>query len=190
MCLTIFPPIFSSVQSLSRVWLFVTPWTAAPQASLSITNSWSLPKLMSIELVMPWSHLILCRPLLLLPQSLPASESFPMSQLFTSGGQSIGVSALASVLPMNTQGSYISSFWNADANASLGLHGQSSHRRDSFPQASFLSFYTIVERKEVRFTGFLCFISPTPSSLPCNHQSALGMSLTVFFLVLLFRFDT
>ena len=58
---------FSSVQSLSRVRLFVTPWTAAHQASLSIINSQSLPKLMSIELVMPSNHLILCCPLLLLP---------------------------------------------------------------------------------------------------------------------------
>ena len=58
---------FSSVQSLSRVWLFATPWIAARQASLSITNSQSSPKLISIELVMPSSHLILCRPLLLLP---------------------------------------------------------------------------------------------------------------------------
>ena len=58
---------FSSVQSLSRVWLFVTPWTAARQASLSITNSQSLLKLMSINSVMPFNHLILCRPLLLLP---------------------------------------------------------------------------------------------------------------------------
>ena len=58
---------FSSVQSLSRVRLFATPWVAARQASLSITNSWSLLKLMSIESVMPSSHLILCRPLLLLP---------------------------------------------------------------------------------------------------------------------------
>ena len=58
---------FSSVQSLSCVRLFVTPWIAAPQASLSITNSWSLLKLKPIELVMPSSHLILCRPLLLLP---------------------------------------------------------------------------------------------------------------------------
>ena len=57
---------FSSVQSLSRVWLFETPWTAACQASLSVTNSWSLPKLMSIESVMPSNHLILCRSLLLL----------------------------------------------------------------------------------------------------------------------------
>ena len=64
----------------------------------------SLRKLMSIESVMPSSHLILCRPILLLPQSLPASGSFPMSQLFAWGSQSIGVSALASVLPMNTQG--------------------------------------------------------------------------------------
>ena len=58
---------FSSVQSLSRVWLFATPWTAACQAFLSITNSWSLRWLMSIELVIPSNHLILCHPLLLLP---------------------------------------------------------------------------------------------------------------------------
>ena len=73
------------------------------QASLSITNSWSLPKLMSMESVMPSNHLIVCRPLLLLPQSFPASESFPMSQLFASGGQSVGVSASASVHPVNIQ---------------------------------------------------------------------------------------
>ena len=81
----------------------VTPWIAARQASLSITNSRSSLKLTSIKLVMPSSHLILCHPLLLLPQPLPASGSFQMSQLFTSGGQSTGVSASASVLPMNTQ---------------------------------------------------------------------------------------
>ena len=91
---------FSSVQSLSHVRRFVTPWTAARQASLSITNSQSLLKLMSIKLVMPSSHLILFSSC---PQSLPASGSFPMSQLFTWDGQSIGVSASASVLPMNTQ---------------------------------------------------------------------------------------
>ena len=65
--------IFSSVQLLSRVSLFTTPWITARQAFLSITNSQSLPKLMCIESVMPSSHLILCHPLLLLPQSLPAS---------------------------------------------------------------------------------------------------------------------
>ena len=66
----------SSVQSLSRVWLFVTPWTAAPQASLSITNSQSPPKLMSVESVMPSNHLILCRPLLLLPSIFPIIRVF------------------------------------------------------------------------------------------------------------------
>ena len=66
----------SSVQSLSRVWLFVTPWTAACQASLSITNSQSLLKLMSIELVMPSNHLILCHPLLLLSSIFPSIRVF------------------------------------------------------------------------------------------------------------------
>ena len=94
---------FSSVQSFSRVWLFATPWIAARQASLSITISWSSLKLMSIGSVMPSSHLILYNPLLLLPSIFLASGSFQMSQLFAAGGQSIGVSASASVLPMNTQ---------------------------------------------------------------------------------------
>ena len=93
---------FSSVQLLSRVQLFGTPWTAAHQSSLSITSSRSPPKSMSIESVMPSSHLILC-PFCSCPQSLPASEFFPMSQLFAWGGQSTGVSALASFLPKNTQ---------------------------------------------------------------------------------------
>ena len=74
---------FSSVQSFSHVRLFVTPWTAARQASLSITNSWSSLKLISIKLVMPASHLIVCRPLLLLPQIPPSIGSFPMCQIFT-----------------------------------------------------------------------------------------------------------
>ena len=67
---------FSSVQSLSRVQLFTTPWTAAHQASLSITNSWSLPKPMSVESVIPTNHLILCRPLLLLPSIFPRIRVF------------------------------------------------------------------------------------------------------------------
>ena len=92
-----------SVQSLSHVQLFVTPWTAAHQASLSITNSQSLLKLMSIELVMPSNHLILVVPFSSCLQSFPATGSFPMSQFFASGGQSIGVSASAPVLPKNIQ---------------------------------------------------------------------------------------
>ena len=94
---------FSSVQLLSCVRLFVTPWTAACQASLSFTTSRSLLKLMSIKMVMPSNHLILCRSLLLLPSIFPSTGSFPGSQFFASGGQSIGVSASASVLPRNIQ---------------------------------------------------------------------------------------
>ena len=66
----------NAVQSLSRVWLLMTPWTAAHQASLSITNSWSLVKLMSIKLVMPSNHLILCCPLPLLPSIFPSIRVF------------------------------------------------------------------------------------------------------------------
>ena len=86
------------VQSLSCVQLFVTPWTAARQSSLSFTISQSLLKLMSIE-YKP-SHLILCHPFSSCPQSFPASGSFPMSLLFTSGSQSTGTSTLASGLPV------------------------------------------------------------------------------------------
>ena len=74
--LILFSQIGHSIQSLSCVWLFVTPWTAARQASLSITNSQSLPKLMSIESVMPPSHLILCHSLLLLPSIFPSIRVF------------------------------------------------------------------------------------------------------------------
>ena len=92
-----------SGQSLGSVRLFAIPWTTARQASLSITNSWSVLKLMSIELVIPCNHLILCHPLLLSPSIFSASGSFQMSQFFASGGQSIGVSASKSVVSMNTQ---------------------------------------------------------------------------------------
>ena len=98
---------YTSVQSLSSVQLFKTPWAAAHQASLSFTKSWSLLKLMSIELVL--------RPTILSSviqfsshlQSFPASRSFPVRQFFESGGQSIGVSDSASVLPMNIQDGFI-----------------------------------------------------------------------------------
>ena len=99
----LFHKVFTSVQLLSCVQLLATPWNAVRQASLSITNSQSFVKLMSIEWwyhpnisssVVPFSSCL---------QSFPASGSFPRSQFFTSGGQSIGVSASTSVLPMNTQ---------------------------------------------------------------------------------------
>ena len=99
--------IYQSVQSFSHDQHFVTPWTTAHQASLSITNSQSLLKPMSIESVMPSNHLILCCPLLLLPPIPPNIRVFSNESLFqwlfTWGGQSIGVSASVSVLPMNTQ---------------------------------------------------------------------------------------
>ena len=92
------------VQSLSRVRLFATLCTVALQASLSFTISRSLLKFMFIESVRPSNHLILCHPLLLLLSIFPGIRAFPVSWLFTSGGQSIGASASVSVLPMNTQG--------------------------------------------------------------------------------------
>ena len=102
----------SSVQSLSHVRLFATPWTAACQASLSFTISWSLLRIMSID---RGYHLAISSSVACFssyPQSLPASGSFPMSQLFASGGQSTGASASTSVLPVNIQSSF-----------SLGLAG-------------------------------------------------------------------
>ena len=93
---------FMSVQSFSCVSLFATPWTAARQASLSITNSWSLRKLMSIESVMPSIHLILCHPLLLPPSIFPSIRVFSNESVLGIRCQSIGASASISVLPMNT----------------------------------------------------------------------------------------
>ena len=94
---------FSSVQLLSRVRLFATPWTAACQASLSITNSRSLPKLMSIESVMPFNHLILCCLLLLPPSMFPSIRVFSNELALQIRWPDIGVAASTSVLPMNTQ---------------------------------------------------------------------------------------
>ena len=144
---------FSSVQSLSRVRLFAAPWIAAHQASLSITNSRSSHKLTSItnsqshsnsRPLSRWCHPVISSsvvPFSSCPQSLPASESFPMSQLFKWGGQSIGVSALASFLPKNTQG------WSP-----LHLHG-------IYFSILLLSIYMCLEVR----SGFL--ILPFPSGL-------------------------
>ena len=93
---------YAVVQPLTHVQLFATPWTAAHFPVLHHLPS--LLRLMSTESVMPSKHLILCHPLSLLPSIFPSSGSFLMSWLFTSGGQSTGASASASVLPMNIQG--------------------------------------------------------------------------------------
>ena len=91
------------VQLLSHVWLYATPWTAARQPSLFFTISRSLLKLMPIESVMLSNYLVLRCPLLLLPSIFPSIRAFSNESAFTSGGQSIGVSAPTSVLLMNTQ---------------------------------------------------------------------------------------
>ena len=94
---------FSSIQSLSHVRLFVTPWTAAHQASLSITNSWSLPKLMSIESVMPSNHLILCHPLLLLPSIFPSIGVFSDESVLRIKWPNYWSFSFNISLPINTQ---------------------------------------------------------------------------------------
>jgi len=90
-------------QSFSCILPFVAPWTAAMPGFPVLHRLPELLKFMSIELVMTSHHLVLCHPFSSCLQSFPPSESFLMIQLFTSGGQSIGASALASVLPMNIQ---------------------------------------------------------------------------------------
>ena len=94
---------FSSVQSFSHVWLFVTPWTAGRQASLSITSSWSLPKPMPIESVMPSNHLILCHPLLLLLSIFSSIGVFSNESVLHIRWPKYWSSVSTSVLPMNTQ---------------------------------------------------------------------------------------
>ena len=94
---------FVVVQSLSCIWLFVTPWTAARQASLSFTISWRMLKLTSFELMMLSNHRILCHLFFSCLQSFPASGSFPVNWLFASSGQSVGASTSTLVLPVNIQ---------------------------------------------------------------------------------------
>ena len=97
---------FVVVQLPSHLHLFVTPWTAAHQASLSFATSCSLLKLMSIESVMPSNHLLLCHPPLLLPSIFPSIRVFSSELAVASGGKGIGDSASTSVLPMNIQGCF------------------------------------------------------------------------------------
>ena len=102
-CCLSHPDYLLFAQLLNHFRAFVTPWTAAHQPSLSFTISYGLLKLMSIGLVMPSNHLIPVAPFSC-PQSFLASESFPVSWLFASGGQSIGASASISTLPVDSQG--------------------------------------------------------------------------------------
>ena len=154
-----------SVHLLSRVWLLATPWTAACQASLSITNSRSLLTLMSIELVMPSNHLCFfffssCL------QFFSTSGSFLMSQLFTSGGPSIEASA--SVLPMNIQGWFPLGLTGWISLQSRELSRVFSHttvqKRQSFSAASSLwspSYHLAVASLLPLDVGYLFLVGPT-----------------------------
>ena len=126
----------SSIQSLSRVRLFASPWTAAHQASLSINNARSLPKPTSIESVMSFNHLSSAVLFSSSPQTVPDSGSFQMSQLFTSGGQSIRVSASASVLQRTPRTDILYD----------GLVGSPCSSRDSQESSPTLQFKSINSR--------------------------------------------
>ena len=147
--------LFSSVQLLSCVQLCATPWTVAHQASMSITNSLSLLKLRSIKLVMPSNHLILCRSFLLPPSIFLSIRVFFMSQFFTSGGQSIGVSASASVLLMNIQNWF-----------PLGWTGLISLQSKGLSRV----FSNITVQKH-QFFGAQLFYSPTLTSIHDSWKS-------------------
>ena len=149
---------FRPAQSLSHIRLFATPWTAARQASLSVTNSQGSLKLMSTESVMPSNHLILCRPLLL-SSVFPTIRVFPMSQFFESGGQSTGVSASASVLPVNIQ------------DTPLGWTGWISLQSTGFSSLSSNSFFLPVGGSVCR-SGLLAPLhSPERKMPPCRMDS-------------------
>ena len=152
-------PSFGSVQSLSHIRLY-HPMTAALQASLTLSNSWSLSKLMSIESVIPSNSLIsvICFSSCL--QSFPASGSFPMSQLSASGGQSIGVSASASVLPMNIQDWF-----------PLGWTGWISLQFEGISRV----FFPTPQFKSINSSAFTFLYSPTFTSI---HDYCKTIALT------------
>ena len=161
----VFPVCSVSVQSLSHVWLFTTPWTAAHQASLSITNSWSLLKLMSSQLVIPSNHLILFCPLLL-PSVFPIIRSFPVSQFFTSGGQSIGISASASVLPVNIQDWFPLGLTGLNSLQSKGLSSLLQHHSSKGINSSkipvhqyFVNFFLFVKLQPIPPIPFSAMLS-------------------------------
>ena len=171
-----FPAPFSSVRLLSRVWRFATPWTAARQASLSIANSQSLLKFMSIESVMPFNNLILCRPHLLPPSIFPAPESFQISQFFASGGQNIGVSASAPVLPKNIQDLFPLGLTGLISLQSKGLSQESSLHHSS--KASIL-------RCSVFFMDQLWHpYMTTRKTIAFTRQTFVGKVLSLLFSML------
>ena len=134
---------FSSVPFLSHVRLFVTPWTAAHQASLSRTNSWSLLKLMSIESVMPSNHLILCCPLLLQSSIFPSIRVFSNESVLPIRWSKYWVSASASVLPMNTQDWSPLGWTGWTSLQSKGLSSLLQHHSSKSPIPWHSAFFTV-----------------------------------------------
>ena len=134
-CDSLLESITVVIQSLSHVQLFATPWTAAHQTSLSFTIYQSLLKFMSIESMMPSNHLT-AAPFFSCYQYFPASGSFPVSKLFSSGGQSIGTSASASVLAMNIQDWWLPLGWTGLI--SLLTKGLSSTALSSLKNDSYI----------------------------------------------------
>ena len=129
--------VFVVIQPFSRVWLFVTPWTIACQASLSFT-SWSLLKLMSTKSGMPSNYFVLCHPLLLAPSILPSIRSSLLSWLFSLDGQSIRASA--SGLPMNIQDWFSLGWTGWTSLQSKGLSRVFSNATFQKHQSAVLSF--------------------------------------------------
>ena len=165
------------VQSLSRVRLFATPWTTARQASLSITNSQSSPKPMSTESVMPSNHLILCRPLLLLPSIFLSIRVFSNQLFFESVDQNIGASALASVLPGNIQGWFPLGLTAAQGTLKSLLQQHSS--KASIPQHS--AFFMVQLSHPYMTTGktraYATLPWTRPPSVPPPQSWACGPAL-------------
>ena len=160
--------VMNSVQSLSCVQLFETPWTIACQTSLSITSSQSLLKLISIESVMPSNHLILCHPLFLSPSIVPSISVFTMSLFLPSGGQSIGVSASTLALSMNIQGSFPLGWtcWISLQSKGLSFKSLLQHHSSKASILLALSFLcrstlTSIQRRQRQ---------PTPVFLPGKSQ--------------------
>ena len=185
------------VQSLSCIWLFATPWTAAHQASLFFTISWSLLKLMSIESVMPSNHLIFCRLFSSCPQSFPEPGSFPVSQLFASGGQSIG--AWASAAHVCSSCVYVT--WNYKA----GMEDTSFVPCPCFALLIFLFYWLLVlwisdlliqppQSHELILQNLPFFLPSFPSSLfpsfyPFSLSFCLSFSLCLFFPIYLISLE-
>ena len=190
--LTTLKIFFSSVQLLSHVWLFATPWTAARQASLSITNSQSLPWLMSIS---RWCHPTISSsviPFSSCPQSFPASGSFPVSQLLASSGQSIGASASASVLPVNIQG-----WFSLGLTALISLLSKGLSRwiisyiyvvfiYKKFPRSiSFSQGFYKAGQADILFYEFFIGVGQRSPHFSANFSSAFGIAFLQFCLFLL-----